>query len=125
MGALAPVALELLAPEVLAAGLLVVAGLLLAVLDGVFSALLPQDITVAARATARTNTGDFIDCLLMILTGLFCHRCRLPYLSGSDLCRVASFLWITPRYEIWKDDSVTNSKNPRICKTSVRMSISI
>src|SRR5438128_2731280 len=70
MGALASL-VELLAPEVLAAGLVVVAGLLLAVLDGVFSDLLPQDITVAARATAtaRTNTGDFIDCLLMILMG--------------------------------------------------------
>jgi len=58
--------LEVLAPElVLVAGLLVVA-VLLAVFDEVFAALLPQDIAVAARATARINAGNFINCLLVV-----------------------------------------------------------
>jgi hypothetical protein len=53
--------LVLAAEFVLAAGLLVVAGALLAVLDDVFTGpLFPQDIAVAARATTRINTGNFI-----------------------------------------------------------------
>jgi len=68
IGALELLVLEVLDPElVLAAGLLVVAGVLVAVFDDVFTEpLFPQDIAVAARPTTRINIGDFINCLLMI-----------------------------------------------------------
>jgi hypothetical protein len=68
IGALELLVLEVLDPElVLVAGLLVVAGVLAAVFDDVFTGpLFPQDIAVAARPTTRINTRDFINCLLMI-----------------------------------------------------------